>query len=95
MKKVKHIGANIGKSQYVEGKTDLNQEQKEILESISVILNYYSDNYNNLPKNYAPEGVISILRDQVKAKIENKSINSDEEKKALSLIGKLEKKLTT
>lgn len=47
----------------------------ELLKAISKILNNSHDKYNNFPKSYAPEGIISILRDQVRAKLEYETIN--------------------
>lgn len=77
-------------SQYKEGYTELNYEQIELLKSISNVLNGYPDNYCNLPRSYAPEGLIELLRNQVKAKIDNGMVSENEGESAVELIDLLE-----
>lgn len=81
MKKSKKI--QIGESEYAAGRTELSHEQKSLLESISKSL---YDNYNNLTLNYAPEGLIAILRNQVKTKLENGTITEFESKEVTAMI---------
>ncbi|MEK4053077.1 hypothetical protein MHB84_05450 [Paenibacillus sp. FSL F4-0087] len=77
-------------SNYQGGKTELNEIQVNLIKEISMILNGYSDNYDNLHFSYASSGIIAVLRDQVVAKIENGTINPQERRDALQLIRKLE-----
>jgi len=79
-----------GSSDYSEGKTDLTQEQVLLMEKISYVLNGYTHNYDNLHKNYAPDGIISVLKDQVKAKAESGSIDESERVQASQFIHALE-----
>ncbi|QGQ99829.1 hypothetical protein EHS13_35680 [Paenibacillus psychroresistens] len=91
--KSKKLGNFPSISNYLKGNTILNSTQIEMLQRISTKLNYYSDNYNNLHSNYAPEGIISFLRDQVIAKIQNGGINSQESEEAIVLINEFESNL--
>ena len=83
----------ISKSDYSKGVTVLDLEQKDLLKHISRILNYSDDNYKTFPQTYAPAGLISILRGQVKVKLDNVMIDRIESKEATAMIDLLETKL--
>jgi hypothetical protein len=76
-------------SDYLEGKTILSTKQLELLHEIAWIVYHEREHFDNLLQNYAPLGLIKILRDQVYARFTNESISQAEQYDALTLIDKL------
>lgn len=77
-------------SDYQEGRTTLTAEQLELLHNITLIVYHYvAEHFDNLIFNYAPYGLIKIVKDQVYVKYTNDSITQAERNDALALIDKL------
>ncbi|MEQ2529418.1 hypothetical protein WMO40_22360 [Bacillaceae bacterium CLA-AA-H227] len=77
-------------SDYQEGRTNLTAEQLELLHNIaSVVYHYDPEHFDNIALNYAPSGLIKILKDQVYVRFTNDSITHTERNDALALIDKL------
>lgn len=90
MKNIKYKGHQVGEIEYKSGKTELTPAATELLKEVSMIIYGYSNNYTNIHKNYAPEGIVKFLIDQVKLRVNEKEINEYEQNKALLLIEQLE-----
>lgn len=76
-------------SDYIEGKTILTAEQLGLLHDIAWAVYRDREHFDNFLHNYAPIGLIKILRDQVYARFTNESISPAERNNALALIDKL------
>ncbi|NUU58975.1 hypothetical protein [Paenibacillus agri] len=77
-------------SEFEEGVTVLTKYQEVVLGQISTVL---KDDYSSFPGQYAPKGLVSILRNQADTKSGYDSINATERRQALNLIRKLELQL--
>ncbi|WP_059040623.1 hypothetical protein [Paenibacillus rubinfantis] len=83
----------ITESEYENGKTELSEEQSEMVERLSKLLTGYPENFNTLPRNYSPSGFIGVLNDQVKLKVDQRELDAPEQLMAFRLLEDLRKSL--